>query len=190
MPFGGYRGALFISMQASGKLQFGSKRPKVNPLSYILLVMGALFVVSAFFSERLTVLPLFGAFLILLWSILNSRASRISLNMLRMEFIAQLRNEIEVKAPLGLVLRLSFFCLLPIYCMWCIPAVMFVAGGVTGWLAVGIPFWTISTIVFFSFGTVWKDLYLKMRYYWGLHFLVWLPINVGGMLLYIFQVFI
>lgn len=187
MAFKGYQQAQFISMQAKGKLQFGSGKKKVNPLTHILLVMGLLFFVSGFFSERLTMLPFFGVFLILIWSILNARACRVRLNMLRVEFIAQLRNEIEVKAPLGVVMRLTFFCLLPIYCMWCIPALMFAMGGTVGWLSVGAPFWVVSTVAFVSFGAVWKDLYLKMRYYWGMHFLVWLPINVGGMLLYIFQ---
>ena len=184
MPFRGYQAAQFISMQANGNLQFGSKKPKINPLTYILLVMGALFLVSAFFSERLTALPLFGGFLILIWTIRYSRANRVCLNMLRVELHVQWRQENMVKAPLWLVIRYSFFCLLPIYCMWLVPAAMFVAGGMMGWLSLGTPFWVISTVVFFSFGAVWKDMYLKMRYYWGMHFLVWLPINLCGMLLY------
>jgi hypothetical protein len=190
MPFRGYQAAQFISMQANGNLQFGSRKPKANPVAWILLIMGVIFLVSAFFSERLTVFPIFGIFLILIWSVIYARACRVCLNMLRVEFLAQLRNEVEVKAPLGLVLRLSFFCLLPIYCMWCFPALMFAFGGTVGWLSIGAPFWVISTVAFFSFGAIWKDLYLKTRYYWGMHFLVWLPINIGGMLLYIFQVFL
>ena len=187
MPFGGYQSAQFISIQANGNLQFGSKKPKINPLVWVLLIIGGFFLLSGLFAERLTVLPLFGVFLILIWSILYARASRIRLNMLRAELHVQWRQENMVKAPLGIVLRLTFFCLLPIYCMWVIPAAMFVAGGMVGWLSLGTPFWIISTVAFFSFGAVWKDMYLKMRYYWGMHFLVWLPINVGGMLLYIFQ---
>lgn len=184
MPFRGYQGAQFISIQANGNLQFGSRKKKINPLAWILLIMGVIFLVSGLFAERLTVLPLFGVFLILIWSVIYARACRVCLNMLRVEFLAQLRNEVEVKAPLWLVLRLTFFCLLPIYCMWVIPAAMFVAGGFMGWMALGAPFWIISMVAFVSFGAVWKDLYLKMRYYWGLHFSVWLPINLCGMLLY------
>lgn len=176
---------------ATGNAKFGSGKPQVNRLSYILLAIGLLFFVSGFFADRLTILPVLGVIFCLFWAILYARANRVCLNLYRLEILSQWKNEQTsktAKASLWKVIRYTFFCLLPVYLMWTIPAFMCAAGGLVGWLSVGAAFWVVSSLVFWSFSEVWKDLTLKRIFFWGMHAIVWVIINFCGWLLFFLNV--
>ncbi len=179
-------GGLLIH-QATGNLKFGSGKPKVNPASYILLAVGLFFFIAGLFLDRLTVLPIIGVIFCLFWAILFSRANRVRLSIYYNDILIQwkdVKTEKTAKASLATVMRYSFFCLLPIYLMWTLPAFMCGIGGAVGWLSIGAIFWVISAVVFWGFADVWKNLGLKRRWYWLMNLGVWLVINVSGWVLF------
>ena len=164
------------------------RRRPLDDSKFILIlpaIGGVLLLVGAFLPS-VGILPVFGIFLILIWSVLNSRTSREKFFVLRAEYVAAWRSEKKVAVDMKKVYRYTFFCLLPLYCMLALPAILAVGiGEMMAWLMLGASFTIISAVAMHSFSTIWKDLYIKLWRFWLMQLVIFVAINGTVALIYL-----
>ena len=154
---------------------------------WILPILGVILMLSAFLNTQLGVLPFFGFFLVLFWGIMMATSYRKKFNVLRAEYIARWKNEERVQVDMKKVYVNTFFCLMPLYFMLTLPAVVVVMiGELMAWLMVGVPATFISVVVMAAFSSIWKDLYLKLSRFWLMQLLIFLSANGFVLLFYFF----
>ena len=170
----------FLSNFLKQRQEHPKNRKGIDDSKFFLILpaLGILLIFVSLFAQNAGILPVFGVFLILIWSVLNSRVSREKFHILRAEYIAAWRSEKKVAVDMKKVYRYTFFCLLPLYCLLAFPAILAVGiGEMMAWLMLGASFTIICTVAMHSFSSIWKDLYIKLWRFWLMQLVIFAAIN-------------
>ena len=163
---------------------------KKSTLFYIVfLVLGIAMLVWGFFAPRLGILPFLGFFFILFWTIMTAREYHGKFIDLRAEYIAKWRNEEKIAVDMKTVAKYTALSLLPLYFLMAVPwALVVIIGHMMAWLMMGASSTIISIVVLHAFSATWKDLYIKLRYYWLMQAAVFAAISGVGSICFLLSV--
>ena len=164
--------------------------PVSNRLFYVVfLILGIAMLVWGFLAPRLGVLPFLGFFFILFWTIMTAREYHGKFNALRAEYIAKWRNEEKISVDTKKVSKYTALSLLPLYLLMAMPwALVVIIGHMMAWLMMGASSTIISIVVLHAFSATWKDLYIKLRYYWLMQAAVFAAISGVGSICFLLSV--
>ena len=178
----------FLQHLAKGNRSARKDKPESGSMFLVIFpLLGAAMIIWGFFAPRLGILPFLGFFFILFWAIMTARKYRTKFDILRSEYLARWRNEEQIAVDLKRVCGYTALSLLPLYFLMALPAIMVtIVGELMAWLMIGASSTIISFIVMCSFVTTWKDLYLKLRYYWLMQLFAFVLINGTVALIYLF----
>lgn len=158
---------------------------KIEWLYWMLPLMGIAMIISSFYSSIAGSLPFYGGFLILIWSILNAQIYRVRINNLRNGYFAVLSTGEKIKPDLKKVILYTSFCLLPLHLMFIFSiALAMVIKELLGWVILGVPFTFISFFAMWSFSSTWKDMNIKITFFWVMQILIFVMVNATTILFF------
>lgn len=168
-----------------------SKRVRSNALYYsFFLIVGVVMIVRGIFSPKLGVLPFIGFFFILFWMILTAREYHEKFDDLRREYIIKWMNDEKIAVDKKRVVIYTALSLLPLYFLMALPCmVVLIVGELMAWLMVGAAGTIFTFVAMFAFSATWKELYLKLRYFWLMQLSAFVLINGVGLLCFRLFVF-